>query len=114
MENEKANKALDYLLHHIEDFGEAKYTRTGELNCVGHLAYNCVDMVVAMNVIKIMEGEDVENVKSSYKQRVSDIKYDTTEHSFDHDSVCPECGSTNLFDFETKMECEDCGFVWNK
>ena len=28
--------------------------------------------------------------------------------------VCPECGSTNLFDFETKMECEDCGFIWNK
>ena len=29
-------------------------------------------------------------------------------------SVCPECGSTNLFDLETKIECEDCGFVWNK
>ena len=66
METEKAEKALNYLLNHVEDFGDAKYTRTGELNCVGRLHYGCVSMAVAMNVIKIMEGKDVKNVKSSY------------------------------------------------
>jgi len=64
----RADKVLDYLLHHVEDFGDAKYTRTGELQCVGHLSYGCVNMAVAMNVIKIMEGKKVENVKSSYKE----------------------------------------------
>jgi predicted RNA-binding Zn-ribbon protein involved in translation (DUF1610 family) len=27
---------------------------------------------------------------------------------------CPECGSSNVFDLETKYECDDCGFVWTK
>lgn len=69
MENELSSKAIEYLINHVEDFGEAKYTRTGELNCVGHLAYNCVNMAVAFNVIKIMEGKEVINVKASYVNR---------------------------------------------
>lgn len=66
---ELAKKALEYLINHIEDFGEAKYTRTGELNCVGHLSYNCVNLAVAMNVIKIMEGSKVKNVNINYKRK---------------------------------------------
>jgi hypothetical protein len=62
-----SKKAIEYALNHTEDFGEAKYMRTGELNCVGKLAYQCINLAVAMNIIKIMEGEDVEPVKSSYK-----------------------------------------------
>jgi uncharacterized Zn ribbon protein len=27
---------------------------------------------------------------------------------------CPECGSDNIFDLETKFECEDCTFIWPK
>lgn len=67
MDEKIGDKALKYALNHIEDFGEAKYTRTGELNCVGHLSYSCVNMAVLMNVIKIMEGKEVINDKSSYK-----------------------------------------------
>ena len=25
---------------------------------------------------------------------------------------CPECGSMNIFDFDGKYECEDCGYRW--
>jgi len=69
MKHSNSEKALDYLLHHVENFGDAKYTRTGETQCVGHLSYVCVNMAVAMNVIKIMKGEEVPNVKSSYIKR---------------------------------------------
>ena len=69
MDTKLSKKAIEYLTHHVEDFGDAKYTRTGELNCVGHLSYNCVNMAVAMNVIKIMEGSKVENVNINYKRK---------------------------------------------
>jgi len=52
-------KAIEHVLKHIEDFGVTKYIRTNELNCVGKLAYNCVNLAVVMDVIKIMEGKDI-------------------------------------------------------
>ena len=58
----KGNDALKYAIRHIEDFGDAKHTQTGELNCVGRLAYGCVNMAVLINVIKIMEGEKVGDI----------------------------------------------------
>ena len=53
-------KAIEHTLKHIEDFGEAKYTRTGELHCVGRLHYNCVNLAAVMDIIKIMEGKEVD------------------------------------------------------
>ena len=54
-----SEKAIEYALKHIEDFGEAKYTRTGELQCVGRLHYNCVNLAAVFDIIKIMEGKEI-------------------------------------------------------
>jgi rubredoxin len=35
-------------------------------------------------------------------------------HSGEENNYCPECGSSNLFDLDTKFECDDCGYIWIK
>ena len=52
-------KAIEYAIKHIEDFGVAKYIRTNELQCVGRTSYNCVNLAAVMDIINIMDGKDI-------------------------------------------------------
>lgn len=73
-EQDRQKKAIKYAVEHVEDFGEEKYKRTGDTQSIGRLAYSCVNMAVVMNIIKIMEGKEVEPVKSSHIEKLKDIK----------------------------------------
>lgn len=73
-ELDRQGKAIKYAVDHVEDFGDEKWKRTGDTQSIGHLAYSCVNMAVVMNIIKIMEGEEVEPVKSSNIEKLKDIK----------------------------------------
>ena len=61
--------------------------------------------------LKAKDYENAANILRSYINKSNQQK-DSGGIPDVSDSVCPDCGSTNLFDLETKMECEDCGFVW--
>ena len=50
-------KAIRHMIENIEDFGEEKYKRTGETQCIGRLAYSCINLGAVIEIINIMDGK---------------------------------------------------------
>ena len=70
------------------------------------------DLMRCSNCLKDYELIDSEYVEVDFhKHKVSKKWRTMEEYEF---FMCPECGSSNVFDLETMLECDECGHTWSK